>query len=133
MTGSYKVTFTKEGFEQLVRGPITLQVGFTTVNAELKVGSTTAAGEVTADIPLLQTETSDQSTMLEDKVMAQLPQVDPDWENFMILLPGATNTLSSGRGSSISRRSTATSPIATSCRMALPNAAQQPERQSCQF
>src|ERR1035437_3730360 len=31
VTGSYKVTFTKEGFEKLVRGPITLQVGFSPV------------------------------------------------------------------------------------------------------
>jgi len=99
VTGSYKVTFTKEGFEQLVRGPITLQVGFTTVNAQLQVGSSKQTVEVTSDVPLLQTETSDQSVVLSDKIMAQLPQVGPDWENFMNLLPGATNTLSSGVGS----------------------------------
>src|SRR5580700_3083285 len=40
VTGSYTVTFTKENFEQLVRGPITLEVGYTTVNAQLQVGST---------------------------------------------------------------------------------------------
>src|ERR1700691_159509 len=39
VTGSYRITFTKDGFEKLVRGPITLEVGFTTVNAQLKVGS----------------------------------------------------------------------------------------------
>ena len=99
VTGSYKVTFTKEGFEQLVRGPITLEVGFTTVNAQLQVGSSKQTVEVTADVALLQTETSDQSVVLSDKVMAELPQVGPDWENFMNLLPGATNTLSSGVGS----------------------------------
>src|SRR5689334_12393171 len=33
VVGRYKVTFTNPGFETLVRGPITLQVGFTTVNA----------------------------------------------------------------------------------------------------
>src|SRR5216684_979215 len=37
VTGSYTVTFSKGGFEKLVRGPVTLQVGFTTVNGELKV------------------------------------------------------------------------------------------------
>src|ERR1700679_3471197 len=36
--GSYKLTFIKEGFEELVRGPVTIQVGFTTVSAQLKVG-----------------------------------------------------------------------------------------------
>jgi hypothetical protein len=96
LIGSYMVTFTKEGFEQLVRGPITLQVGFTTVNAQLQVGSTKQQVTVSADVPLLQTETSDQSAVLSDKVMAELPQVSPDWENFMNLLPGATNTLGSG-------------------------------------
>ncbi len=35
VTGSYQVTFTKDGFERLVRGPVTLQVGFTTVNAAI--------------------------------------------------------------------------------------------------
>src|ERR1700733_2119930 len=34
--GSYKLTFTKDGFQQEVRGPISLQVGFTTVNAKLE-------------------------------------------------------------------------------------------------
>ena len=101
VTGSYKVTFTKEGFEKLVRGPITLQVGFTTVNAELKVGSTAQSVTVEADVALLQTETSDQSVVLSDKTMGVLPQVGPDWENFMSLLPGATgpSTLGSGVGS----------------------------------
>jgi hypothetical protein len=99
VTGSYRITFTKDGFEKLVRGPITLEVGFTTVNAQLKVGSAAQQVEVTADVSLLQTETSDQNVVLSDKVMAELPQVGPDWENFMNLLPGATNTLSSGVGS----------------------------------
>src|ERR1700723_2677510 len=31
VAGNYKLTFTKEGFNSLVRGPITLEVGFTTV------------------------------------------------------------------------------------------------------
>ena len=97
--GPYTVTFTKDGFEQLVRGPITLEVGFTTVNAQLKVGSISQQVTVTTDIPLLTTETGDQTQVLSDKVMDVLPQVGTDWENFMFLLPGATNTLGSGVGS----------------------------------
>jgi hypothetical protein len=97
--GPYTITFTKDGFEQLVRGPITLEVGFNTVNGQLKVGSTSQQVTVTSDVPLLTTETGDQTLVLSDKVMGELPQVGPDWENFMFLLPGATNTLSSGVGS----------------------------------
>ena len=65
--GSYTVTFTKDGFEQLVRGPITLEVGFTTVNGELKVGSTKQQITVTTDVPLMNTETGEQSTTLDPR------------------------------------------------------------------
>src|ERR1039458_9161910 len=94
--GSYKLTFSREGFEELVRGPVSLQVGFTTVNAQLVVGSTKQTVTVSADVTLLKTETSEQSTTMEAKSMDQLPQVagaaGVSWENFMILLPGATGT-----------------------------------------
>jgi len=94
--GDYKLTFRRDGFEELVRGPVTVQVGFTTVNAELKVGSTQQMVTVTTNVPLLNTETGDQTTTLNSKDMAQLPNIagsnGPDWENFMILLPGATGT-----------------------------------------
>ena len=94
VTGRYVLTFKKDGFGQLVRGPVTIDVGFTTVNAQLQVGSTKQSVEVTADVPLLKTESSEQSTTLEARSMEQLPQVaggsGVSWENFMILLPGAT-------------------------------------------
>jgi hypothetical protein len=88
VAGSYTLTFTKQGFNSLVRGPVTVEVGFTTVNAKLKVGSTTQQVVVTSDIPLLKTESGTQETTLEAKSMAQLPNVGTDWENFTILLPG---------------------------------------------
>jgi hypothetical protein len=104
VAGSYTVIFAKEGFEKLVRGPVSVQVGFTTVNGELKVGATSQEVTVTTDVPLLKTETSEQSTTLEAKSMAQLPQVaggsGVSWENFMILLPGATGTPNGNQTSS---------------------------------
>lgn len=100
VTGNYKVTFSKDGFEQLVRGPITLQVGFTTVNAQLKIGSISQSVVVNTDVPLLKTENGEQSTTLDYKSMSQLPQVGQDWENFTILLPGASGTPKGSQGSS---------------------------------
>jgi Carboxypeptidase regulatory-like domain len=104
VTGPYTITFAKEGFEKLVRGPVTVEVGFMTVNAELSVGTSTQEVTVNADVPLLKTETSEQSTTLEAKSMEQLPQVagasGVSWENFMILLPGATGTPNGSQGSS---------------------------------
>lgn len=98
--GRYQITFSDAGFEKLVRGPITLQVGFITVNAKLSVGAATQQVTVTADVPLLQTDTGEQSTTLESRSMAQLPQVSEDWQNFMILLPGASGTVGGSQGSS---------------------------------
>ncbi|HEV2397184.1 MAG TPA: TonB-dependent receptor [Candidatus Sulfotelmatobacter sp.] len=97
--GNYTVTFSKDGFQKLVRGPITLPLGFTTVNGELKVGSSTEEVTVTSDVPLLQTETSDQSTTFTAKSMVELPQVTQDWENFTILLPGASGCANLNNGS----------------------------------
>jgi hypothetical protein len=100
VTGSYTLTFKRDGFDTLVRGPVSVEVGFTTVNGQLQVGSAKQTVTVSADVPLLQTETAEQSTTLEAKSMAQLPQVTQDWENFMILLPGASGTVGGSQGSS---------------------------------
>ncbi|WP_446743961.1 carboxypeptidase regulatory-like domain-containing protein [Silvibacterium acidisoli] len=98
VAGSYTVTFTKEGFDQLVRGPITLDVGFTTVNAALKVGSVAEKVVVNTDVPLLKTESGEQSTTLEAKSLSQLPETGQDWENFTILIPGAAGNASFNNG-----------------------------------
>lgn len=100
VTGSYTIAFAKDGFQKLVRGPVTVQVGLTTVNGELNVGAMTQTVEVTTDVPLLQTETSEQSTTLDAKSMDRLPQVTQNWENFTILLPGATGTVNGSQGAS---------------------------------
>jgi hypothetical protein len=88
----YKLTFTKQGFTTLVRGPITLDVGVQGINAQMKVGSTNEQIEVTTDVPLLNTESGAQEQTLTAQTMAQLPQVGADWENFIWLQPGATGT-----------------------------------------
>ncbi|HSY35577.1 MAG TPA: carboxypeptidase-like regulatory domain-containing protein [Acidobacteriaceae bacterium] len=102
IAGSYKLTFTKAGFETFVRGPITVLVGYTTVNAELKVGASSIEVTVNTDVPLLNTESGDQTATLVSKDMQQMPNIGgstgPDWQNFMILLPGAAGTYNSNGG-----------------------------------
>lgn len=88
----YKITFSRDGFETLVRGPITLDVGIQGINAELKVGSSHQEVEVTTDVPLLNTESGALEQTLTSQTMSQLPQVGADWENFIWLQPGATGT-----------------------------------------
>ncbi|HTV08449.1 MAG TPA: TonB-dependent receptor [Candidatus Aquilonibacter sp.] len=88
----YKLTFSKQGFQTLVRGPITVEVGVQGINAQLKVGSASEQVEVTTDVPLLDTEQGGQEQTLTAQTMSQLPQVGADWENFIWLEPGATGT-----------------------------------------
>jgi Carboxypeptidase regulatory-like domain/TonB dependent receptor len=86
----YLITFTKDGFQTFVRGPITLDVSTETVNAAMKIGSTDQQVVVNTDVPLLSTESGAQEGTLTAQTMANLPQVGADWENFVILLPGAS-------------------------------------------
>jgi hypothetical protein len=103
VTGSYKLTFKRDGFKSLVRGPITLQVGVSGLNAQLEIGSETQQIIVNTDIPLLKTENGEQSTTLTSKTLADLPQIGggtgQDWQNFIILLPGASGTVTGAQGS----------------------------------
>src|SRR5262252_9443165 len=57
--GPYKITFTKEGFRQFVRDGISLGLQTVAIDASLQVGAATEQVVVTAEVPLLQTETSD--------------------------------------------------------------------------
>ena len=93
--GHYTVTITAPGFEKLVLGPITLDIGIITLNGHLKVGSAQQEVVVTADTAaLLRTESGEQSTTLDEKTMQELPQVGQDWANFTILLPGSAGASS---------------------------------------
>src|ERR1700759_5662927 len=96
----YLLTFTKEGFNTFVRGPITLQVGTDTINAQLAVGASTQEVVVKTDVPLLETEAGSQEATLSSHTMAQLPQVGADWQNFVVLLPGASGTPQNASNSS---------------------------------
>ena len=104
VTGSYTITFVKEGFRKLVRGPVTVQVGFTTVNGDLKVGAATEEITVTTDVALLQNENGEQSNTYDAKSMDRLPNAGAvgstrTWENFTILLPGAAGCADVNDGS----------------------------------
>lgn len=92
LPGHYQITFSKPGFEKLVRSGIDLPVGIITVDGVLTVGATQTEVRVTADAPLLQTEGAEQSTTLEAQVMQELPNVNQSWANFTKLLPGAAGS-----------------------------------------
>ncbi len=90
-TGKYRVTFSKSGFEKLARDGVVLDVGVLSLDARLTVGTAQQEIQVTAEAPLLKTETGEQSSTLRTEVMAQLPNIGQDWQNFEKVLPGFQN------------------------------------------
>jgi hypothetical protein len=92
LPGTYKLTFSAKGFNNLVRDGITLQVQTLTLNAQLSVGAAQQQVEVTAEAPLLKTETAEQSTTLDAKTLINLPNVGQDWGNYTKTLPGAAGS-----------------------------------------
>jgi len=98
--GRYQVVFTKEGFDRVIRGPVTLPVNIITIDAQLTVGAATQQIEVSAEAPLLKTETAEQSHNFQSDVMMQLPNVGQNWGNFTKILPGATGAPGASQGAS---------------------------------
>jgi hypothetical protein len=102
--GNYSISFSAKGFKKLTRGPIALQIDVITEDAALEVGSVTETITVEAGgVPILETETSQQGAVLDEKTVEQLPQIGAgitgnDWANFNILLPGAEGTASGSGG-----------------------------------
>ncbi|HEY4356869.1 MAG TPA: carboxypeptidase regulatory-like domain-containing protein [Acidobacteriaceae bacterium] len=88
----YKLTFAKSGFQTMVRGPLTLDVGVQGVNVTMTVGSSAQEITVTTDVPLLETESGALEQTLTAETMEKLPQVGADWQNFIWLQPGANGT-----------------------------------------
>ena len=98
VTGTYEITFSKPGFQTLVRSSLTIDVGEQRIDAQLTVGAVTEQVVVNTDVPLLSTENAEQSTTLDARQLSQLPQVGQDWQNFTILLPGGTGAPMSAQG-----------------------------------
>ena len=95
--GNYNVRFEKAGFKQLVLGPIVLQVDTITEDAVMQIGTVSEEIRITAEAPLLETESGQQDSTLDSKALIELPQfgggiTGADWASFNIYLPGAGGT-----------------------------------------
>jgi hypothetical protein len=72
--GQYRVTIEADGFKTYIRENLDLRVGATLpVDTSLEVGAVTEQIEVTAQTPLLETETSSTGAVLEGEMLYRLP------------------------------------------------------------
>jgi len=93
--GTYSITFTLPGFNTLKRDGIVLTSDFTaTVNAELRVGAVEETVTVTAESPLIDTQSVTQRKSLTHDLIDALP-TGRSFQNLSVLVPGVTIALGS--------------------------------------
>jgi hypothetical protein len=89
--GPYRVSIEAEGFKTYIRDNLVLRVGATQpVDVALEVGAITEQVEVTAETPLLETETSAAGSVLEGEIMYRLPNYQRYAASTFNFVPGVT-------------------------------------------
>lgn len=89
--GRYRVRVEMAGFKASVNEGVDIAVDtVTTVDVTLQPGDVTQTIDVTAEAPLLKTERTDVSTTLSEKSVAELPSINRNFTQFLLLTPGAT-------------------------------------------
>jgi Carboxypeptidase regulatory-like domain/TonB dependent receptor-like, beta-barrel len=105
--GSYSITVSKSGFQQLKRSGVQVAVATTlTVDLQLSVGTATQTIDVTGAAPLLQTQTSTVSGLIDPRQMLAIPLASRDFTDLVLLVPGAhpgtaSNLAAGGSGYSL--------------------------------
>jgi hypothetical protein len=90
--GTYTLQVSAKGFERVSHAPFTLVLNQTArVNVEMKVGSVSTAVEVIGTTPVLQTETTEVSTLIDANTNVSLPLASRNYLQLALLAPGATN------------------------------------------
>jgi outer membrane receptor protein involved in Fe transport len=89
--GDYTVTVTAPGFADYTAQHVIVEVGkLTEVTPKLGAAGATATVDVSADTPLINTESSDFTTEFNPTQLATLPINGRHWTSFALLSPGVT-------------------------------------------
>ena len=100
--GTYEVSAEKEGFKKLVQSGIVLQVAERArVDFKLQVGATSDSVQVTADVPLTQTDSSSLGAVIDNRKVVEMPLNGRQFYSLALLVPGVTP---SAQGSVLSFR-----------------------------
>lgn len=107
--GTYDVRATATGFQTAVNPPLTLVLNQTArLDFKMRVGSVTETVEVSGTPPELQTETTQVSTLIDNKTVNDIPLATRNYVELTLLAPGSVtpdnstfnngdNTVSGGR------------------------------------
>jgi len=95
--GTYQVTVSKEGFQQLVRPGVELHVSDVIgLNFPLKVGSVTQTVTVEGGAPLVETTSSELGGLVNDRNIANLPLNGRNYIDLSLLQAGVTQNTNMG-------------------------------------
>src|SRR3954468_20615858 len=90
--GRYEVRVEQQGFQKSVQSPVELQLNQAArLDFELKVGSIVDTVEVTTAPPLLQTESTQLSTVIDSRTNTQLPLATRNYVQLTLLAPGSVH------------------------------------------
>ena len=88
LVGSYSLSFEQSGFQKTSVNHVIVQIGQTTSqNISLKLGSTQESVSVTASTPLLRPTDSSISTVVNDRLIEELPLSGRRYTDFVLLTP----------------------------------------------
>jgi hypothetical protein len=89
--GDYTVTITSPGFANYTAQHVVVEVGkLTEITPKLGLGNASATVEVSSDVPVINTETSDFTTEFNPVALNTLPINGRHWTSFALLSPGVT-------------------------------------------
>lgn len=92
--GTYNITVEKQGFKKVSRTNVEIRVGQRIdMDLKLEVGDVTTTVDVTAEVPLLETSTSERGSTFSPKLMSDLPLFTGGIRNprtFLSYMPGVS-------------------------------------------
>jgi hypothetical protein len=95
--GRYELRVTAPGFTTAVQSPIVLQLNqVAVVNVPLTIGQAATTVTVTSDAPLLQTQSTQVGTVIDERTNVNLPLASRNYLQLTLLTPGAVTPSPSG-------------------------------------
>ncbi len=87
--GPYSVTVEKQGFKKFVQSGVTLQVNQAArLDISLQLGAQAEIVEVTAEAPLVETESANRGAVIDQRKIVDLPLNGRDYNQLALLSPG---------------------------------------------
>jgi hypothetical protein len=99
--GFYEVTIEKAGFKQLRQTNLELQVEqVARLDATLQIGAVTQSIEVSATVPLVNTETATRGDVIAPREITEMPLNGRDFNDLAFMVAGVQTAEQGGKGSS---------------------------------